>query len=186
MPAEYLIFTPVVLVDSSEQLPYSLEGIEPDDIDPALLDPPAPYTFAGIRGDARQKNLSLIIGTRVANLIWGDYSLDGYETKVAVERKSLADLFATIGWRRESFEAEIAALNEYDVATVIIEANWPDILTNPPKHSKLCPKSVTRTILAWSQRYPHVHWLPAGDRRMAEVTTFRILERFYRDRTEAK
>jgi hypothetical protein len=36
-------------------------------------------------------------------------------------------------------------------------------------------------VLAWQQRFVRVHWLFMGSRRLAEVTTLRVLERFYRD-----
>jgi hypothetical protein len=40
---------------------------------------------------------------------------------------------------------------------------------------------VFRSILAWTVRFPTIHWIPAGPRRLAEVTTFRLLERFLKE-----
>jgi hypothetical protein len=111
----------------------------------------------------------------------GDYSLRGYEARVAVERKSLQDVYHTLGQRRACFERELARLNEMEFAAVVVEASWEAILREPPGRSRLRPKVVYRSVLAWGQRYPRVHWYTMGNRRLAEVTTLRILERFYRD-----
>jgi ERCC4 domain len=46
--------------------------------------------------------------------------------------------------------------------------------------SKLNPKTVFRTAISWQQRY-QVPWVFAGNRRLAEVYTFRFLERFWKE-----
>jgi hypothetical protein len=66
-------------------------------------------------------------------------------------------------------------------AAVVLEASWKDILKTPPQLSKLVPKTIIRSVLAWQQRYPRVHWWDCDGRRMAELITFRILQRFYQD-----
>ena len=44
---------------------------------------------------------------RRATLPTGDYSVEGCEGLIAIERKSLGDLFGTVGQGRERFEREI-------------------------------------------------------------------------------
>jgi hypothetical protein len=66
-----------------------------------------------------------------------------------------------------------------EFAAVVVEAPFSRILRDPPPHSDLLPKAVFRTILSWSVRYPKVHWFPCEDRRHAEITCFRLLQRFY-------
>ncbi|QJW94734.1 ERCC4 domain-containing protein [Frigoriglobus tundricola] len=141
-----------------------------------------PYAFAALRADKRQGGGPMLIETKTVCLNTGDYSLDGYADRVAVERKSLNDLFHTIGQARDRFERELERLSVMDTALVMIEADWLTIFTSPPKHSQLDPKVVFRSILAWVQRFPRVHWFPAPDRQFAEATTFRFLERFHRER----
>lgn len=149
-----------VLVDSAEQLP---------------------YTFAGMKCDKADGGGPLTIPTQRANLEWGDYSLLGFEKQVSIERKSHSDLFGTLGRGRDRFERELAALAAYRWAAVVIEASWEEICTTAPPHSEMEPKTVFRSILAWSVRYPRIHWFAAGPRRLAEVTTFRLLERFAKE-----
>lgn len=143
-----------------------------------------PFDFAGMTCDQADGGGPLTIPTCVNTLTSGDYSILGYETRVAVERKSLADLYSTLGQGRDRFERELERLAGYDFAAVVIEATWPEVCSDPPPHTQLPPKTVFRSVLAWSVRYPRVHWFPCGVRRLAEVTTFRLLERFVREDLE--
>lgn len=149
------------------------------------------YGFADMRTDAHQGKQPLLVRRATVHLPTGDYSLCEEGTirvtlPVAVERKTLADLFSTLGQERDRFERELARLDALEVAAVVVEASWHDILFNPPERSQLNPKTIHRSVIAWQQRYPRVHWWMCGDRRLAEITTFRILERYWREhgRTE--
>lgn len=153
-----------------------------------------PYQFTGIKG--RSKNgvkLPQIIKTVKKPLYlmdraeWGvglaDYSIDGLEYEIQIERKSIGDLFGTLAGRRENFEREISRLNDQcKVAAVMIEGSFAHI-TNFREHGP-DPSSVVGTMVSWGQRYPKVHWITAGSRDMAERLTFRMLERFWLDRQE--
>ena len=58
----------------------------------------------------------------------GDYSLDGFESVVAVERKTLDDFVATVIHSRERFRAELRKLAGYRAACVVVEAGLVDLL----------------------------------------------------------
>jgi ERCC4-type nuclease len=58
----------------------------------------------------------------------GDYSLEGLETQVAVERKSLDDFVSTVIRDRERFRRELDRLHEMDSACVVVEGNLSDVL----------------------------------------------------------
>lgn len=141
----------------------------------------APYRFTGIVSDVTTGDrLPLAVTTRDEHLPSGDYSLFGCADRVAVERKSLADLYGTIGQHRERFAAELARLDRLAVAAVVVEADWAEVLDRPPPRSLLPPKTVFRSVVAWQQEFPRVHWWFLHGRRLAEVATFRILERFWK------
>jgi DNA excision repair protein ERCC-4 len=140
-----------------------------------------PLTFEGLHCDGADGGGPLAVPTVRATLASGDYSLLGFESRVAVERKSLQDLYGTVGQGRDRFERELARLDAMSFAAVVIEASWFDMVSDPPPHTQLPPKTVFRSILAWSVRYPRVHWFPAGPRRLAEVTTFRLLEKYVQE-----
>lgn len=148
----------------------------------------SPFAFAGLRSDADKHYRPLIVPTTRATLRTGDYSiLDtgtqlNYSDRITIERKSLADLFSTLGQNRARFERELDRMAELEWSAVVIEADWPTVLGCPPPHSQLRPKTIFRSVIAWQQRYPNVHWWLCAGRAMAEVTTLRILERFWRDK----
>lgn len=145
------------------------------------------YQFAGLSCDQADGGGPLTVPTVVATLASGDYSLLGYQTRVACERKSLSDLYGTLGQGRERFERELERLKDYDFAAVVVEASLLEIATRPPEYSEVNPKTVYRSILAWSVRYPRIHWFTCDNRELAEITTFRLLERFLKeDMSKAK
>lgn len=152
-----------VIVDTREQLGYTFESVRAD------------------RGaDPLQRPISIPYVRRF--LPQGDYSIVGYETAVAIERKSLADLFGTLSRGRRRFEAELARLHsDCRFAAIVVEAEWSEILSGPADFSKLNPKTVFRSVLAWQQRYPRVHWVTVPGRIPGEIATYRILERFWID-----
>ena len=107
------------------------------------------------------------------------------ETIVSIERKSVADTFSTFGKGRKRFERELARLAKMQYAAVIIEGDWMTILTKPPRYSKLNPKTIYVSVIAWQQRFG-IHFWTCPSRDFAERTTYRLLERFYRDKQTAK
>ena len=58
----------------------------------------------------------------------GDYSIEGQEDSVAVERKSLADFVSTVIRGRERFHKELKCLAEYEAACIVVEADLGDII----------------------------------------------------------
>jgi ERCC4-type nuclease len=139
------------------------------------------FAFLGLTADARERRLPLAVRTQRATLGQGDYSIVGMERWVAVERKSIEDLFSTLGRHRRRFERELSRLQSLQFAAVVVEAEWRDVLKNPPARSLLNPKTVFRSVLAWNQRFSRVHWYMMPGRQAAEATTFRLLERFWKD-----
>lgn len=163
----------------------------PEDLPPIRLNPfiilidnreKAPYRFTGIPDKAKYGG-SLHVPTEHRYLPTGDYSIDGLETRFALERKSLEDLYGTIGQHRERFEDELERLNALDFAAVIIEATqreiWAPSRHRPDWRSRLDPRAVEGSIVAWSIRYPRVHWWAVGGRREGEVRAFEACEKFW-------
>lgn len=144
-----------------------------------------PYDFAGLRADARQGGWLLTVTTQAATLASGDYSILGHEGCVAVERKSKADLFGTLSQGRERFVRELERLACMPFAVVVVEAEWSEVLEGAT-FSRLKPKTVYRSVIAWQQRYPNVHWWFVPGRAFGMATTYRVLERWWRERQGCK
>ena len=142
-----------------------------------------PYTFAGIEEDANRGNAIIIPQmTRKPMYLKGlaDYSIEGLERNIQIERKSKSDLFSTFGQRRDHLEGEFGRMNATcEIAYFLVEAEWKEILLDPPRHSRLNPKTITRTHDSWMIKYPKVHWVMCAGRRHAEIKTYRLLAKFY-------
>lgn len=177
-------FPRTVLIDTREQLPLVFADIAPSGDETECGQWRVPYLFTEVPADAQAGGGVWRVKTERITLASGDYSLDGYATAVAVERKSKADLFHTISQGRARFLRELERLNEMTFAAVVVEREWSDVFANPPKHSRMSPRSVYRSVLAWQQRFPRVHWIMCPSREFAEVTTFRVLERFVKEQAE--
>jgi ERCC4-type nuclease len=58
----------------------------------------------------------------------GDYSVEGLEGTVAVERKSVDDFVKTVIRERERFARELDKLATYDSACIVVEGSLSDLL----------------------------------------------------------
>jgi ERCC4-type nuclease len=105
-------------------------------------------------------------------LTTGDYSVQGLETIVAVERKSLADLLGCIGQHRERFDREVMRLIAYPVRAIVIEATWAD-LERGEWQSRITPAAAIGSLLGWiAQGVPIIL---AGDHERAGRYVSRLL-----------
>lgn len=116
----------------------------------------------------------------VAGLDAGDYSLAGFERRVAIERKSLPDLVACLGVERERFARELARLRGYDCAAIVIEASADDLRAGHFR-AKLNPEAAWQSVLAFAQRY-RIPFFWSESRADAEETTFHLLRHYQHDR----
>jgi hypothetical protein len=146
------------------------------------------FTFEGLRADACDGSRPLAVITARGTLQQGDYSLSCWERSIAIERKEMADLFQCCGKERGRFQRELERLQQLAAggppgstcAAVVCEADWSAITTAPPPYTSLKPKIVYRSVIAWQVRFPRVQWWFCPGRRFAEITTFRMLERFWK------
>lgn len=117
---------------------------------------------------------------RVVTLATGDYSImcNGvdFRDRVACERKSLSDLFGTVGSGRARFEKEIQRLAALERAAIVIEATMQDVIAGAP-FSQMNPRSVMGSLLSWYARYG-IAPIFAGSRELAAATVRKILIKF--------
>ena len=106
----------------------------------------------------------------------GDYSIEGYEQRLVVERKELSDLLGCCTAGRERFERELERLSSYRYAGLVIEANLAHLLFGSYQHTQVHPSAVVGSLVAWSIRYGVPVWF-AGTRRDGQLMTQWILLR---------
>ncbi|MBE0567945.1 MAG: ERCC4 domain-containing protein [Krumholzibacteria bacterium] len=132
--------------------------------------------------DTREQRPYEFPGAVVMTLPTGDYSLVGLEHRVAIERKSKADAYSSLGQGRARFRRELQRLATLDYAAIVVEDTVPGFLRRP-SHSKMNPRAAIGSLLAWSVRYK-VPVFFAGDRTHAQALTGKLLQMYAKYRAE--
>jgi len=82
-----------------------------------------------------------------AGLNSGDYSIQGFETVITIERKSIPDLLGTLGKGRIRFEKELNRMSEYKWKGLLIEGLENDVY-QPNDFSSMHPNSIYHSLAA--------------------------------------
>lgn len=177
-----------ILVDKMEQQPFGFDSIVPD-----VTETPADLRKRVHDGEIKQSDIKFLIPKKFKALgpANGDYSIDGYEGRIHIERKSMNDAHGTIisyGDRQRRFERELENLSTMESSAVVVECSFGRLITNTPSHGKKTiaenKRILHRRILAYTQDYS-VPWYFCDNRDFAEITTFRIFKRFIRKINES-
>lgn len=119
--------------------------------------------------------------TVVKGLKTGDYSLEGYENYVAVERKSKMDAYGCVGGARSRFENCLERLSSLDRACVVIECGLGEF-ARPPERTKVDARMAVGSYISWSVQYRiPVFW--CDTREYAERVTVRFLAGWMKHRS---
>jgi len=143
----------------------------------------APWSFRGIVSRCTSRSSPadvLAVKTVRKHLVTADYSIEGEESKIVIERKSKDDLYKTLTHERDRFVRELERMRDLPVAVIIVESSLGG-LTIPPPGSRALPQSIEGSIISIQQEFPTIQWVFGDTRRLAEEMAFRHLERFYRE-----
>ncbi len=91
-------------------------------------------------------------GTMIGTLQIGDYSINGLQDHIAIERKELNDLIGCLTKGRDRFERELSKGRALDYFALVVEASLKDIV-NGHYRSKMNPKAAIQSLMAFSVRY---------------------------------
>ena len=99
-----------------------------------------PYLFKG--------NTTIVHGLRT-----GDYSIDGYEDYVAVERKSLEDYYGCLSANRKRFELALDRLSRIRFSSIVLESSLTKLnsrfMYGNGKWSLISPGFAMKTYIEW-------------------------------------
>lgn len=158
-----------------------------------------PFKFTGITADSDSQYRTYIVKTVHRSLgrhpdSTGDYSIEGYEGVIGIERKSVQDFVATVtefgeGGRLERFRDECQRLSEMDASAIVIEGSLSDVLDVDDSHRKLTAsklkKIVFRLVVALTVDY-QVPIMFCDSRPLAERFTFRFFEKYWKRKQEER
>jgi ERCC4-type nuclease len=111
----------------------------------------------------------------------GDYSIVGYEDRIAVERKNYFDAWACVAEHRKRFERCMQRLAELDRAAVVIECSLAEFQVQPSYIQRVTPATAVGSYLSWMVQYRvPVVWV--DNREFAARVVVRILASYFKHR----
>jgi len=126
-----------------------------------------------------QKPYSFETDSLTGTLSTGDYSVNGLENHISIERKELNDLIGCLSKGRDRFERELQRAKGLDYFALVVEADLSDIAKGAYR-SKMLPRAVLQSLMAFSIRYKMPIFF-CGNRQYAERITESLLVKYCRE-----
>jgi len=82
----------------------------------------------------------------------GDYSLEGYEAVMAVERKGLADLFSCLGGAKKRFKQQLARLARLRKSALVVDAEVREVLAGY-QYSQLPGEEALARLISYTSEW---------------------------------
>lgn len=114
----------------------------------------------------------------------GDYSIEGYETSFAIERKSLEDLVHSLTHDRARFEREMRRLAGFQFKRVLVESPYSSMLVDAFKFSMARPYAIRASVAAFEVRYG-IPFVFASGRKEALGHVMRWARYFVREQAKS-
>ena len=139
------------------------------------------YTFERFSGRYHQCD-----GMVVRKLDTGDYSLEGLEDKICIERKArVSELAINLGKDKRRFMAEIVRMKEFPFKFLVLEFTLADVMDFPERSdipeekwsSIVITNKYMLKMLIEFQMYDDIHVIFCGNRKNAKLVVSSILKR---------
>lgn len=139
------------------------------------------YTFERFSGRYHQCD-----GMVVRKLDTGDYSLEGLEDKICIERKArVSELAINLGKDKRRFMAEIVRMKDFPFKFLILEFTLADVMDFPERSdipeekwsSIVITNKYMLKMLIEFQMYDDIHVIFCGNRKNAKLVVSSILKR---------
>lgn len=116
----------------------------------------------------------------------GDYSIEGYEDKICVERKnSIDELCTAIGKGRINFEEEMERAKKFDAFFLIVEGSPIDFLFGNYERSHLNPHSARASICDWVFQY-NIRPIFVSSPMEASMWVVELFKKYLKNKKEGK
>lgn len=123
-------------------------------------------------------------GTVEKKLETGDYSIEGMEHLIMIERKTIADLWGTLTSQKERFIAEMERALAIPSRYLIIEGTMRDIFQGC-YFSRVTPEYILSSLTTLEQKY-NLHVIYVDKRKdICQRYVRRLLEKLYKLHAEA-
>lgn len=109
----------------------------------------------------------------------GDYSMQGFEDRIAVERKSKSDAWGCVAEGRARFERCMGRLGQLHRAAVVIECSLSEFQIQPSQVQRVTAATAVGSYLSWMVQY-QVPVIWCDNREFAARVVVRILASYYK------
>ena len=106
--------------------------------------------------DSREKKCLWHKNVIVKKLLVGDYSIEGYEDKISIERKTIIDLYQTLTFGHKRFKKEISRGLKYDYFAILIIGSFKDVLNKNFKgseHTRIKGETIIKILFTIHLKY---------------------------------
>jgi DNA excision repair protein ERCC-4 len=111
----------------------------------------------------------------------GDYSMVGFEDRIAIERKNYADAWGCVAGERKRFERCLARLAQLDRAAIVIECSLSEFQVQPSHVQRVTPATAVGSYLSWMVQY-NIPVVWCDNRDFAARVVVRILASYFKHR----
>jgi DNA excision repair protein ERCC-4 len=122
--------------------------------------------------------------TKVSGLKTGDYSLEGLEDKITIERKSLADFVSSVVVQHDRFCRECDRMVTHSTKAIIVEGTMEEILRQQYKsqvHHSSVIGATAKILIDYG-----IPVIFCGGRIAGEYFTLRLLTKFWKRQEERR
>lgn len=117
-------------------------------------------------------------GMETAKLDVGDYTLKGLENKIMIERKTIGDLWGTLGREWDRFQRELERAKDHKLKFLIIEGTLGEI-DRGYIYSKVPPENIHAKLISLQVKHG-VHVIFAGRLDRAREYVRRLLAKLHK------
>lgn len=130
--------------------------------------------------DTREKEPFQFKGYRVkrSGLTTGDYSVEGFEGRVAVERKSGSDLVNTVLVNRDRFARELERASEMEAFVVVVECSMASLLLGTGPRTSVPLRTILARLAVLSSK-SKASVIFCDNRSVAEQFTLEVLRPYF-------
>ena len=114
----------------------------------------------------------------------GDYSIRGFEDRIAVERKGVSDFLTYITVEREKTQKKLDRMKSFDFKALVIEED-EDMLYFASPYSAVSPEAIRQSLVSMQIRYG-LHLYMSSDRKKIERMVLDWFIKYFNVKREAR
>lgn len=119
-------------------------------------------------------------GMDVRKLETGDYSVEGYEDMIMIERKSIPDLWGSLLAGRDRFMREMDRAKKIPARYLVIEGTLKDVQKGvPPRFSTVRSDYIIANLISLEQKYGIHVIFTDKDKSIAQAHVRALLKKLY-------